>query len=121
MGFRENLKSQLEYAGMLVKELSARSGVKKKTIDSYLGTRCYTPSADAAVSIAKALGTTVEYLVTGSETAGIGNSAHFSPEIRHMARIAEKLKPDYRKIALSFIETLKKHEDSQVNTPETRA
>jgi tRNA A58 N-methylase Trm61 len=38
---------------------------------------------------------------------------YFSPEVRQMAHIVEKLNPDYRKIALSFIETLKKHEDSQ--------
>jgi transcriptional regulator with XRE-family HTH domain len=65
MGFRENLKSQLQYSGLLVKELAARSGVKKKTLDSYLGIRGYTPSAEAAVSIAQALGVSVEYLVTG--------------------------------------------------------
>jgi len=66
MGFRENLKSQLEYSGMLIKELAAKSGVKSKTIDSYLGNRGHTPSVEAAVSIAKALGVSVEYLVTGS-------------------------------------------------------
>ena len=67
MGFRENLKSQLEYSGMLVKELAARSGVKKKTLDSYLGNRGYIPSVEAAVSIAKALGVSVEFLVTGKD------------------------------------------------------
>jgi len=67
MGFRENLKSQLEYSGMPVKELAARSGIKKKTLDSYLGARCYMPSAHAAVSIAKVLGVTAEYLVTGAD------------------------------------------------------
>ena len=36
MGFRENLKSQLEFSGMLIKELAANSGIKTKTIDSYL-------------------------------------------------------------------------------------
>jgi len=68
MGFRENLKSQLEYSGMLIKELAAVSGIKTKTIDSYLGNRGHTPSVEAAVSIAKALGVSVEYLVDGSTT-----------------------------------------------------
>ncbi|MCL2265004.1 MAG: helix-turn-helix domain-containing protein [Treponema sp.] len=67
MGFRENLKSQLDFSGMLVKELAARSGIKKGTIDSYLGNTGYTPSVETAVSIAKALGVSVEYLVTGSD------------------------------------------------------
>jgi len=68
MGFRENLRYQLDFSGMLIKELAASSGVKKKTIESYLGsTTAYTPSVEAAVSIANALGVTVEYLVTGRD------------------------------------------------------
>jgi transcriptional regulator with XRE-family HTH domain len=50
---------------MLVKELAACTGIKKKTLDSYLGKRGYKPSVDAAVSIATALGVSVEYLVNG--------------------------------------------------------
>ena len=112
MGFRENLKSELAYSGLLVKELAAKTGLKKHRIDNYLSTRARMPAADVAVRIARALGVSVEYLVTGYETSENKGSMHFSPEIRNMARIAEKLKPDYRKIALLFIETLKKHEES---------
>ena len=113
MGFRENLKAELSYSGMLVKELAAKTGLKKHTIDNYLSVRGRMPAADAAVRIASALGVSVEYLITGSETSKDRISMHFSPEIRYMALTAEKLRPDYRKIALSLIETLKKHEDSQ--------
>jgi transcriptional regulator with XRE-family HTH domain len=113
MGFRENLKAELTYSGMLVKELAAKTGLKKHTIDNYLSVRGRMPAADVAVRIANALGVSVEYLVTGSETSGNRSSMQFPPEIRYMALTAEKLKPDYRQIALSFIETLKKHEDSQ--------
>jgi transcriptional regulator with XRE-family HTH domain len=113
MGFRENLKTELAYSGILVKELAAQSGLKKHTIDNYLSVRGRMPAADAAVRIARVLGVSVEYLVTGYETTENKSAVHFSPETRLMARLAEKLKPDYRKIALSFIETLKKHEDSQ--------
>ena len=115
MGFRENLKAELNFSGMLVKELAARTGLKKHTIDNYLSVRGRIPSADAAVRIARALEVTVEYLVTGDETTKNKTSMNFSPEIRSMARIAEKLNPDYQKIALSLIETLKKHDDSQSN------
>ena len=113
MGFRENLKAELSYSGMLVKELAAKTGLKKHTIDNYLSVRGRMPAADVAVRIANALGVTVEYLITGSETSEKRSSVHFPPEIRYMALAAEKLKPDYREIALSFIEMLKKHEDSQ--------
>jgi len=44
-------------------------------------------------------------------------SAH-SPEVRKMARVAEQLRPEYRKIALSLIASLKKHEDSIGSGPE---
>jgi transcriptional regulator with XRE-family HTH domain len=112
MGFRENLKSELTYSGLLVKELAAQAGIKKHTIDTYLCARGRMPSADVAVRIARVLGVSTEYLVTG-QTADKKNAVYFSPQIHRMARIAEKLKPDYQKIALSFIETLKKHEDLQ--------
>jgi len=112
MGFRENLKAELTYSGLLVKELAARTGLKKHTIDNYLSVRGRMPAADVAVRIARTLGVSVEYLVNGYEATENKPSMNFSPEIRYMARIAEKLNPDYRKIALSFIETLKKHEDS---------
>jgi transcriptional regulator with XRE-family HTH domain len=112
MGFRENLKTELTYSGILVKELATQAGLKKHTIDNYLSVRGRMPAADVAVRIARVLGVSVEYLVTGSETTENKSSVHFSPQIRHMARMAEKLKPDYQKIAISFIETLKKHEDS---------
>jgi len=114
MSFKENLKAELTYSGMLVKELAAKTGLKKHTIDNYLSSRGRMPSADAAVRIAEALGVSVEYLINGKETAENITSAHFSPEVYQIARTAEKLNPDYRKIAMCFIETLKKHEDSKL-------
>jgi transcriptional regulator with XRE-family HTH domain len=112
MGFRENLKSELTYSGLLVKELAAQTGIKKHTIDNYLCVRGRMPAADVAVRIARVLGVSTEYLITG-QTADNKRAVYFSPQIHRMARIAEKLKPDYQKIALSFIEMLKKHEDLQ--------
>ncbi|MDR0563056.1 MAG: helix-turn-helix domain-containing protein [Spirochaetaceae bacterium] len=65
--FRENLRKELDYQGIIVKELSARTGIPVATLDCYLGTRATMPSADAAVKIAQALEVSVEYLVTGEE------------------------------------------------------
>ena len=110
MSFRENLKNELTYSGMLVKELAAQTGLKKHTIDNYLSVRGRMPAADAAVRIAQVLGVSVEYLITGHEITANKNNTLFSPEIRNMARITEKLRPDYQKIAFSFIETLKNHD-----------
>ena len=38
MGFKENLKSELQYTGMTVRALAEKSGVNKQTIDNYLST-----------------------------------------------------------------------------------
>jgi len=117
MGFRENLKAELHYSGMSAKELATKASVKKHTLDNYLSVRGRMPAADVAVRIARVLGVTVEYLVTGSETLENHRSS-CSPEVRKMARVAEQLRPEYRKIALSLIASLKKHEDSVGSGPE---
>ena len=63
--FRQNLRSELDFQGLTVKELSARTGIPKSTLDCYLGARAAMPPADAAVLISKSLNVSVEYLVTG--------------------------------------------------------
>lgn len=74
MGFKENLKLELDYKGMKVKELAFYSGVNKRTLDQYLSSAAKMPSAENAVKIANALGVTVEYLVTGKEKSELENS-----------------------------------------------
>lgn len=66
MGFRENLKAELEYQGILAKELAEKSGISKKTIDHYLISNPREPLVSNAVAIEKALNVSVEYLVTGN-------------------------------------------------------
>jgi len=68
MGFKENLKSELVYKGMLVKELAQKTGISRHTLDNYLNVRENTPTLDAAVKIAEALEVSVEYLATGNES-----------------------------------------------------
>lgn len=65
--FRSNLRDELNYQDLTVKELSMRTGIPQPTLNSYLSSREAIPPADAAVKIAKALNVTVEYLVTGSD------------------------------------------------------
>jgi len=47
MGFKENLKAELAYKNILVKELASISGVNRRTLDNYLRETCSAPSADA--------------------------------------------------------------------------
>jgi transcriptional regulator with XRE-family HTH domain len=109
MGFRENLKAELDHAGLYVKELAALSGVKKQTIDSYLRQDGFIPTIETGVRIAQALGVSVEYLVTGSDSLGKSTQPYFCQTARLAARIVEELDKENRKLALDLLKTLKKH------------
>lgn len=113
MSFKENLREQLNFSGMYVKELAALSGVKKQTIDSYLNTHSCMPSADAAVAIAKALGVSVEFLVTGKEIKKKG--VRYPIEARIIAEIIAELGEKNRKMAVAIIKSMKKQEEEEKN------
>ena len=65
MGFGENLHNELVFQDIQIKELSARTGIKKSTLDKYLSGKKSQPSVENAVKIAESIGVTVEYLVKG--------------------------------------------------------
>ncbi len=68
MSFRDNLKDELQYQDITVKELAYKTGINKRTLDNYLRENESQPTVENAVKIAKALGVTTEYLVTGNES-----------------------------------------------------
>ena len=99
MGFNENLKGELEYRGMPVKELAHKTGIPKQTIDKYLLSNGSMPPADKAVLIADALEVTVEYLVTGNnKPKGKKTNDFLSPEMRSIKKCVEPLSREKRKI-----------------------
>lgn len=65
MAFKDNLKAELTYQDIRVKELAEKTSISKKTLDNYLTKNSCKPSAENAVKIAQALGVSVEWLVTG--------------------------------------------------------
>ena len=87
MSFKENLKSELEYQGLQVKELAAKCGISRNTLANYLTGHNSLPTADNAVKIAQALGVSVEYLMTGDTT---------------VKTLSESLPPKYRRILKAF-------------------
>ena len=101
MSFKENLKSELSYQGILVKELASKTGISKSTLDNYLNVREYMPSADAAVKIANALDITVEYLVTGKEKVPVKSS--LGPEIWDLINNYKKLSQEDRNLINAII------------------
>jgi transcriptional regulator with XRE-family HTH domain len=100
MGFRDNLKQELSFNGMLVKELAVVSGVQKRALDTYLlSENASMPPADTAVKIAHALGVSVEYLVTGEETV-------IPADVRQTVRNLLQLNKKERKAVSVLVSTL---------------
>jgi len=69
------LRAELDFRGLTVKELSAKTGIPMGTLNCYFGARSSMPPADVAVKIASALDVSVEFLVTGRD-AGKPARAH---------------------------------------------
>ena len=105
MGFRENLKSELAYQDMLVKELAEITGISRHTLDNYLNVRKRMPTADVAVKIAGVLGVSVEYLVTGEENRP--DKYSLGPEIRSLIQNFKSLNEEDRKMVTAITQLYK--------------
>lgn len=90
MSFWENVDIELEYKGINRKTLAQEAGFSLCNVGKGIKLGSF-PAADTAVRIAKVLGVTVEYLVTGEN-----NSSEKEAEKRIQADI-DKLRK-YRKI-----------------------
>ena len=101
------MRSELAYSGMLVKELAAKSGVSKHSLDCYLNARGQIPSVEVGVKLAKALGVSVEYLVTGEESKQAKAQPKISGDAWVVAQLAEQLDDGQRKFLVDFIKWLK--------------
>ncbi len=96
--FRENLREELDYQDMKVKELAVATGIPKPTLDCYLSARQVIPPADIAVKIAQTLNVSVEYLVTGENISlqnqqGIQNKesiSKFNILIKDFAKLSKR-------------------------------
>jgi len=105
MGFRENLKSELTYLDMTVKELAAKSGINKLTIDHWLSAKGKIPTLEKGVKIAQVLGVSVEYLVTGEDNPH-NTPQKLSNTSRHIAQLSERLDDKRKAFVLDFIKWL---------------
>ncbi|MDR1900620.1 MAG: helix-turn-helix domain-containing protein [Treponema sp.] len=101
--FRKNLRSELDFQGIIVKELSVKTGIPVATLDCYLKTQSTEPSAENAVKIARALAVSVEYLVTGETGEPEKPPASLSPDGRMIIRQLGKLSPEQCRAILSLI------------------
>ena len=101
--FKENLRSELDFQGITVKELSAGTKIPVATMDCYLRTRSTEPSAENAVKIARALNVSVEYLVLGDETGSVLQQAELSREARELIYRIKSLNIEQCKVILRLL------------------
>jgi len=92
--FSRRLRSEIEYIGLNQKEFAAKTGIKKRTLDTYLRAQQSMPPADTAVKIAAALGLSVEYLVTGKayrQTVDISDYLRFRDILDDLAVLPDEI------------------------------
>ena len=106
MSFRENLKDEISYQGLLLKEVALEAGLKEGSLNNYLRENASIPSADVAVRIAKVLGVSVEYLVTGQKDSVPQYYVHYSADIRRLADKLSKMTAHDRRLATALINAI---------------
>lgn len=104
--FKNNLRDELNYQDITVKELASKTGIPKPTIDCYLSARHTMPPADIAVRIAKALNVSVEYLVTGKDEKIIPHDYISYQPYRFLLEDLSKLSDDEIKTLSTMIHAL---------------
>lgn len=99
MNFRSRLREEIAFSGLSNKEVAAKAGITKRALDSYVSSQSCMPSADVAVRLAKALHTSVEYLVTGEPDSV--QPAKTKESERQLLRIYSALPTSQRDLLLS--------------------
>ena len=115
MGFKENLKDELKYQGMLVKELADKTGIPKGTIDHYLAEKNTAPIAENAVKIARALNVSVEYLVTGTDFDLSDIKSPYTDEVKNLARKLANMNEDQLRFTKKIIELIERELISEIS------
>ena len=107
MGFRERLREEIKYRGLLVKEVSAAVGISNSTFLSYIDARGILPNVETAVKIAKYLGVTVEYLVDGDSPRPNTELMMNSGKVQ-LSESYEKLSPHDKQILIKIADAMSK-------------
>lgn len=110
MGFRENLRNELDFQDLQTKELAQKTGINKRTLDGYLAKNGNEPTVGNAVKIAQVLGVSVEYLTTGKDSEFSGENLSQEMILFHKYRSfvnkIEKLPQDAKKCMDFLVEKL---------------
>ncbi len=105
MGFKERLREEIEYRGLLIKEISSDLGISNSTFLSYVDARGVLPNVETAVKIAKYLGVSVEYLVDGDTNTENLQSPVQSEKI-HLMKSFEKLSSHDKDLLIKIVDAM---------------
>ena len=107
--FKENLRNELDYQGLTVKELSARTDIPIASLDCYLGNRATVPSVVAAIKIAQALNVTVEYLTISKNAGTTRLDKRLGQETQELINWVENLNMEQSKAVLKLVKIFKEN------------
>ena len=66
---RDNLKAAIKKSGFVVYEIAEKAGVKKRTIDKWVGTTGTEPKVNDFFNVCKVLDVTMEWMIDGEKGA----------------------------------------------------
>ena len=107
MSFGSNLRREMEYQDIQVKELSQRTGISKNTLDKYLSGSKSLPSVEKAAKIAKVLNVSVEYLLSAEENI-TKRDPEISQEDLNILTSYRKLSREKKELIKSLIDVMLK-------------
>ena len=99
MNFRDNLREAIDFCCIEQKELAYKANISLRNIENYLRENASIPAADKAVKIAQVLGVTVEYLVTGKNSA-VKTVSSVDPEMKTLIHNIKKLPKEKQVIVI---------------------
>lgn len=103
MGFAENLRDELEYQGMQVKELAEKTGLSINTLNKYRPGSTVVPTVDNAAKIAKTLNVSLDYLVTGTNSEV---SAENAIDVQSLARKLRRFSQNDVQLVTALIDSM---------------
>ncbi len=117
MGFAENLRDELEYQGMQVKELAERTGLSINTLNKYRPGSTVVPTIDNALKIAKALHVSLDYLAMGRNATSI--STEDSAIMQMLAHKIHRFSPADYAAVIAIVDSIAEKYERQGKTSGT--
>ena len=108
MGFKENLKDEMDFQDIKPKELSDKTGISVNTLRNYINNHDALPNIDSAVKIAKALNISVEELVEGRKNKKDFQKSDLAGKF---LSIFSSLSENDQKSVIALIEEMQRHKE----------